>query len=231
MKKVLITGSTKGIGKQLGTALLHQGHFVYFNYCHDSRAASKIDYINSSVIQADMSTIKGIDILEEQIDALDYLVCNIGISDRTPFKKIEVSKWQQVIDTNLTIPFFLIQRFADKIKPNGKILFIGSVLGKVPDASSISYGVTKGALSILTQYLAKEFASKGITVNTIAPGFINTEWHKGKSQDQIERIKNKIALRRFGETSEVTQLCLAVLANEYLTGQTIYIDGGYNLSC
>ncbi|GAG95777.1 unnamed protein product, partial [marine sediment metagenome] len=124
---------------------------------------------------------------------------------------------------------FLIQKLRNKIKPNGKIIFIGAVLGKEPDASSISYGVSKGSLPILCKYLAKEFAPRKITVNVVAPGFIETEWHKDKPKDQIERIKNKTLLKRFGYPNEVSDICQALINNDYITGQTIYIDGGYNL--
>ena len=225
MKKVLITGSTRGIGRQIGLELLDKGLFVYFN----GRNTRGAQYIHSSTIKADMSTMHGIQEINKNIKDLDYLVCNVGVSDRTKFESTTAKKWDSTISTNLSIPTFLIQKLKSKIRLNGSILFIGSILGKIPDSSSLSYGVSKGALPMLTKYLAKEFAPKNVTVNTVAPGFISTSWHKDKSKCQMERIQKKILLGRFGTTQEVSNLCISILENKYITGQTIYIDGGYGL--
>jgi len=112
---------------------------------------------------------------------------------------------------------------------NNRIIFIGSVAGHIPNATSIPYGVSKGSLEILTQYLARDLADKNITVNTIAPGYISTQWHKDKCFPQLDRIRKQNLLNRFGTTEEVSQVCQMLIENEYVNGQTICVDGGFHL--
>jgi len=231
MKTALITGSTRGIGMQIGLDLLAKGYFVYFNGRSYYRFIESAD-INTqkhSFIQADLSRMEEIKKINDTITKLDVLVLNIGITDRSEFGNVSLDNWNNVFNANLTIPFFLIQELRDKINKNGRIIFISSVLGTTPHSRSISYGVSKAGINMLAQYLAKEFAERNITVNAVVPGFVVTDWHKGKSEEQIKRIEDKTLLKRFGTTEEVSKAVLSIIDNPYITGQLMKVDGGYGL--
>lgn len=231
MKTALITGSTKGIGKQIGLDLLDRGHFIYFNG-RTNESVAQLDkdlyeeYSEYKIIQADLSDINEI-YKFKKIDNLDVLILNAGLTDRTPFGEVAIYNWERVFNTNLTVPFFLIQELKDKINPNGRIIFISSISGIIPDAVSISYGVSKAAINMLVLFLAKEFAEKKITVNAIAPGYIATEWHRDKSEAQLKKIEKKCLANRLGTVQEVSKTVMAVVDNDFINGQIIRVDGGF----
>lgn len=234
--KALITGSTKGIGKQIGIDLLNKDYFVYFN-CSSYESAEELKKelqtypyctTNYEIIQADLSKIGEIYYLLANIkQPIDVLVLNAGITDRTQFGKIEYENWNKVFNVNLTNQFFLIQGLKDKINNNGRIIFISSISGIIPDSVSISYGVSKAAINMLVSYLAKEFAKNNITVNAIAPGYTMTSWHESKSEAQIKRISKKCLANRFGTPEEISSTVLHLIDNAFINGQIIRVDGGF----
>lgn len=240
MKIALVTASTKGIGKAIGKALLETGCFVFFNYSSDEIAAEKLeeeigdpDGIRHALIKSDMSSVSGMKDLAEAVlsrfSQIDYLILNTGITDRASFQDVTPESWGRVLDTNLNVPFFTVQRFSKYINSSGRILFIGSLLGQYPHSMSIPYGVSKSAVHFLASCLTKEFIDdRGITVNCIAPGFTETQWQANKALDHRKRIEDKIALHRFAAPEEIAKLCLAVIENDYINGSVINIDGGYS---
>lgn len=236
-KITIITGSTSGIGKQIGIDLLNKGHFVIFNgsseksCCDLGIELTHLKYDNYKIIKANLSNVEHVTSFIKCISDknIDNIIFNLGITDRTKFGDIKFDEWGKVFNVNLNYPFFMLQILKNYINCNGKIIFIGSISGHLPDATSISYGVSKGALEILTKYLAKEFAIEHITVNCIAPGYTMTKWHQDKSPEQLERIKNKTLLKRFATTEEISKVCQMLLENDYITGQTISVDGGIGL--
>jgi 3-oxoacyl-[acyl-carrier protein] reductase len=231
-KIALITGGTKGIGKEIAYALSGKHVDLFINYANDEESAKQTqkEIQNVQLIQADMSTFAGGDKVFDRIKKIDYVILNVGITDRTKFGDITIENWDKVFRTNLSIPFFLLQALKDKINEGGRIIFITSISGIVPDSSSISYGVSKASENMLVQYLAKEFAPKKITVNAIAPGYIITNWHLGKSGDQLQRIANKSILKRLGKPEEVAKAVMILIENDYITGQIIRCDGGFGLA-
>jgi 3-oxoacyl-[acyl-carrier protein] reductase len=244
MKTALITGSTKGIGKQIGIDLLDKGYYVYFNG-HTQKSTKELekeigyrdidhDYLPTlDIICQDLSTIESVIALgkyfKEKERTLDVLILTLGITDRTPFGEIKPEEWNKVFETNLSSAFFLIQELKDNINPNGKIIFISSISGIIPDSVSISYGVSKAAINMLVPYLAKEFANKKITVNAIVPGYIMTDWHKSKSQAQLKRIAKKCLAGRLGTPEEVSKAVFSAIDNNFINGQIIRVDGGFGL--
>ena len=232
--KILITGSTNGIGKQIGIDLLNQGQFIYFNGSTNESCLNLgielINYGSFDILRADLSNIDEVNWISEQINDLDVLILNAGITDRTPFGEIKLEKWNKVLNINLTNQFFLIQCLKNKINQNGRIIFISSILSKIPQGVSISYSVSKAGINMIVPHLAKEFANKKITVNAICPGFIESEnWHKNKTKDQLDNICNQVLLKRFGTQKEVSSLVQEIIKNHYINGTTIDITGGYNL--
>ncbi|MCW3785155.1 SDR family NAD(P)-dependent oxidoreductase [Plebeiibacterium sediminum] len=239
MKYAFVTGSTKGIGKAIGIKLLQEGYHVVFNYCNSEESARELyellqDSYNGmyNIIKADLSDIDSVQHVSEQLrDIVPYLntvVFNAGITDRSVFGEINPDNWLRVFNANLNIPFFLMQELVPSIKTGGNIIFIGSMLGNLPHSVSTSYGVSKSAVHALVKNMVKFLSKDNITINAIAPGFVDTDWQKEKPEWLREKIKGKVALKRFASEVEVADLCFNIIQTPYLTGQIIQLDGGYN---
>lgn len=238
-KVAVITGSTQGIGKAIGCALLKEGCFVIFNYANSDDTAEQLDQELSKqycghyqIIKANLSSFDGVTkLINETLEnhtAIDYLILNTGITNRNSFINITPDEWNLVIDTNLNMPFFIVQKYSKFIRQKGRIIFIGSIMGMYPHSLSIGYGVSKASIHMLSKYLVKEFAERNITVNTIVPGFVDTPWQKNKPEDIRRSIEGKIALGRFASPDEVADICISVLKNSYINGSEIVVDGGYS---
>lgn len=240
VKTAIVTGSTKGIGKSIGLKLLQENCFVVFNYASDDSNAEafheeleKNFHGKYKIIKADLSTIEQVKFFVEQvvedIQVIDYLILNAGYTDRTLPLEVSIERWNKVMDINLNMPFFCVQKFAPFIRNmTGKIIFIGSIMGIEPHASSIAYGVSKAGVHFLAKCLVKVFAEQGITVNAICAGFTDTEWQLKKPAEQRKNIENKTALHRFAYPEEIAEITYSVLNNTYINGSVIQIDGGYN---
>ena len=234
----LVTGATRGIGLAVTRRLLERGCLVVGCYAGNHTAAENArhelgllagDFIT---VHADISGDAGIETVAEVIDRhgrLDYLISNVGITDKTPFGAVTREKWNKVLDTNLTAPFFLVQRLARYLRDDeGRIILIGAVMGIRPHPMSFSYGASKAGLHFLGQSLVKVMSPRGITVNVIAPGFIETDMQIDKAQEHRRRVENKISLRRFGSPDEVAAAVASLLDQPYITGQVLCVDGGYD---
>lgn len=221
----LVTGSTRGIGYAISQRLSENG----YNVIRNGRTPN---YDDPQYIKSDLSTLEGVETLVDtlltKINSLDCLVLNAGITCRKSFNKIEHSDWQTVMDTNLNMPFFLVQKLHKNIKDNGSIIFISSILSLKPHSLSIPYGVSKAAVNALAQNLVKEFSPRNIRVNIICPGFIDTEWQKEKPEWLREKIENKVASKRFGLAEEVAEAAMFLTNNAYMNGSVLQIDGGYD---
>ncbi|MDR2395118.1 MAG: SDR family NAD(P)-dependent oxidoreductase [Endomicrobium sp.] len=237
MKYALVTGSTKGIGEQIAIDLLKKGYFVIFNYSNDDsliqQLKKELEIISPAykIIKHDLSKINQIgefiNTVKTLTSELDVLVLNAGTTNRKDFYELTIEDWLKVINTNLSSPFFIVQGLGQQIKQNGNIIFIGSLLGIKPPAISIPYGISKAGLHMLSKNLVKIFNNRNITVNTVAPGFVETSWQKNKPKKIKENIINKIALHRFAYESEISSICLHLIDNRYINGQVLIVDGGY----
>lgn len=242
MNCALVTGATSGIGQAIAKALLDEGSYVLLNYCNSGMRADDVraqfEKYNGqfSFIQADLSDYSGIDKIATAIHnqgiLIKYLVLNFGMTDRTAFGKITLGSWERVMRANINIPFFMIQTLCNNglFEKSASIVCISSLMASIPHADSVSYGVSKSALSALPGNLAKYLSSMDIRINALEPGFVNTRWQRDKPPDQKARIEAKVALGRMGEPSEIAEMCSAVLKNTYLTGSVISISGGYGMS-
>jgi NAD(P)-dependent dehydrogenase (short-subunit alcohol dehydrogenase family) len=231
MKRALVTGSTGGIGLAIARKLADAGRFVFTNGRGDAPLGLPAE--RHLFVRADLSAIEGVNALADAVlgetDRLDELVLNVGTTCRKGLKEIECADWRNVMDTNVNMPFFLVQRLFDRIADGGSVVFVGSAMGARPHATSIPYGVSKAAVHMLAQSLVKEFAPRGIRVNAIRPGFVDTEWQRRKPADLRERIEGKIALKRFGLPEEIADMCFALLENGYVNGAVVSVDGGYDM--
>lgn len=238
MNIVLVTGGTKGIGKAIVLKYLHQGCYAIITYSSDDETAElfqrelDVNYKDKyEIIKADLSKIEEVKIMCNIIRCkyrkIDYLILNARATNRNSFSDMTIDEWNYVINVNLTMPFFIVQSLVDCIIKGGSILFIGTVMGIYPHAISIPYAVSKAGVHMLSRQLVKHLAPYKITVNTIAPGFVDTPWQKSKPLEQRIRIENKIALKRFALPEEIAQLCWDISQNAYINGSLLEIDGGY----
>lgn len=239
-KMAVITAGTKGLGLAIAKRLLAEGFDALLTFMEDEERAHSVQEelaraypeAEVSVIQADASSMDSVDALEWFLDShsrqIDALILNAGLTARDSLEEIDLATWDRVFRANVDIPVFTIRRLIDRFAPGGSIVFTGSLMGIQPHSVSLAYGVSKSAVHSLVKNLVKFLAPKGIRVNAVAPGFVDTEWQLEKPTDVRERINSKISIGRFATPGEVTDPYIMLLSNPYITGQTIVIDGGYS---
>ncbi|BAZ67223.1 MAG: 3-oxoacyl-[acyl-carrier-protein] reductase [Pelatocladus maniniholoensis HA4357-MV3] len=237
-KVAIVTGASRGIGRAIAQELAKVGASVVVNYASSSQAANELV---SEIIQAGGSAIAlAADVSkEDQVDALinaaiekfnriDILVNNAGITRDTLLLRMKPKDWQAVIDLNLT-GVFLCTRAASKImlkQRSGRIINITSVAGLMGNPGQANYSAAKAGVIGFTKTVAKELASRGITVNAVAPGFIATDM---TSELDAEGILKYIPLGRYGQPEEVAGMVRFLAADPaagYITGQVLNVDGG-----
>ncbi len=237
-KYALITGGTKGIGKSVARCLGKIGYNLILTYntdtiiaqqsCTDLRTECNTDVI---ALQADSSDKKAIDTIAHHIlnraIKLDVLIFNAGLTCRDHFESMKYDDWERVFFANVHFPVFLLQRLLSEINKGGSVVFTGSLMGILPHAMSLSYGVTKASVHALVKNLVKFLAPYEIRVNAVAPGFVDTEWQKNKPAEIRHSIENKIALKRFCDPDELSEIYKLLVENSYLNGEIIVADGGY----
>jgi len=238
-KVALVTGGNRGIGAAVCIRLASEGAKIAFTG-RDPKAAEKvvaeIKNIGRDVLflEADVTDKKRIDEavsdLVKQFGPIDIVVNNAGITRDGLFIRMKDADWNEVIDTNLTGIFNVTQAVSKLMlkQKKGSIINISSVIGLVGNAGQANYAASKAGIIGLTKALAKEFASRNIRVNAIAPGFIETEMTKKLSDDVRERALSQISLGYFGEPGDIAA-ATAFLASDdarYITGQVLVVDGG-----
>lgn len=241
-KITVITGGTSGIGRGIAEKILAESakeDRIFVTYGHDEKKAAVFrdslpEKKKSQVIlmKADMSSydemMAFVEELKKRADHIDWLVSNAGISTYAKYEDYSFEEWTRIVNTNLSVPVFMVKELRPMMVEGGSVLFTGSYAGQQAYSSSLVYGVTKAAIHFLTKSLVKEFEPKGITVNAIAPGFIQTPWHENRTPESYERINRKIALHRFGEIKDVADMAYSILTNNYMNGSIVDIHGGYD---
>ncbi|WP_414584525.1 3-oxoacyl-[acyl-carrier-protein] reductase [Scytonema sp. PCC 10023] len=234
----IVTGASRGIGRAIALELAKLGANVVVNYASSSNAAEElVDTITKAggsaiALQADVSQADQVEALVntvmEKLNRVDILVNNAGITRDTLLLRMKPEDWQAVIDLNLT-GVFLCTRAASKImlkQRSGRIINITSVAGQMGNPGQANYSAAKAGVIGFTKTIAKEFASRGITVNAVAPGFIATDM---TSNTKAEEILKYIPLGRYGQPEEVAGMVRFLAADPaaaYITGQVFNVDGG-----
>jgi len=229
---VFISGASRGIGKSIANLFAENDYKVVgtsrndfeFDNKSENLTSIKLDITSRDDVKKCFNDIKSKDLLP------DILINNAGITSDQLFLKMKDDDWDNVISTNLTGVYNLTKIFIKNMIKNkkGRIINISSVAGLMGNPGQVNYSSSKSALNGFTKSLAKEIGSRNITVNSIAPGFIDTDMTSFLDDDAKNKIIKDIPLKRFGESSDVAELALFLASNEasYITGQTISIDGG-----
>ncbi|WP_051507234.1 SDR family oxidoreductase [Saccharibacillus sacchari] len=239
-KTVIVTGSSRGIGSAIAQEFAAQGANVVVNYSGNrAKAQEVVQRIEQQggraiAIQADISVIADIDYLFAQtIEAfggIDILVNNAGLMHTVPLLQVTEEDFDRQFAVNVKGTFFACQAAARHLNEGGRIInFSTSVVGAMFPGYSV-YAGTKGAVEQFTRQLAKELGPKGITINAVAPGPVNTElFLEGKSEQQVAGIVGMNAFGRLGETNDITGTVLFLASEEarWMTGQTLRVNGGF----
>lgn len=239
-KKVLVTGASRGIGKAIALAMAAEGADVAVNYAGSEAAAkavaAEIEAMGRKaiVVQADISSNEAatnmIDQVVKEFGRIDVLVNNAGITRDGLLMRMKEEDWDAVITTNLKGVFNCTKaavKYMMKQKA-GHIVNISSVVGVMGNAGQANYAAAKAGVIGFTKAVAKEVAARGITVNAIAPGFIQTDMTAVLNEKQVEGMLASIPLRKLGDPSDIAKAALFLASEDanYITGQTLHVDGG-----
>lgn len=234
-KVALVTGASRGIGKAIAVQLQALGATVIGTATSEHGAEKISDYLgNANGMVLNVTDDTSIDAMfaaiKEKHGAIDILINNAGITRDNLFMRMKEDEWQDIIDTNLTSAFKISKAVMRPMmkKRYGRIINIGSVVGTMGNAGQVNYATAKAGLIGFTKSLAREVASRGITVNTVAPGFIDTDMTQTLSDEQKEGIFSQVPANRLGKPEEIAN-AVAFLASDaasYITGETLHVNGG-----
>ncbi len=236
----IVTGGSRGIGRAICVALAQEGANVVTCYAHGADGANETvklcqEYgVKAEAVKADVANNDDVATMITKVKAeygsVDILVNNAGITKDNLILKMNEADFNQVIDTNLKGAFLCIQNVAKIMlkQKSGKIINISSVVGVSGNAGQANYAASKAGLIGLTKSVAKELGSRGITVNAVAPGFIETDMTAKLPAEVVDEMKKSIPMKSLGQVEDVANL-VAFLASDharYITGQVICVDGG-----
>ncbi|HEJ8481167.1 TPA: 3-oxoacyl-[acyl-carrier-protein] reductase [Staphylococcus aureus] len=239
-KSALVTGASRGIGRSIALQLAEEGYNVAVNYAGSKEKAEavveeiKAKGVDSFAIQANVADADEVKAMIKQVvsqfGSLDVLVNNAGITRDNLLMRMKEQEWDDVIDTNLKGVFNCIQKATPQMlrQRSGAIINLSSVVGAVGNPGQANYVATKAGVIGLTKSAARELASRGITVNAVAPGFIVSDMTDALSDELKEQMLTQIPLARFGQDTDIANT-VAFLASDkakYITGQTIHVNGG-----
>ena len=237
-KVALVTGGTRGIGAAISLALKKEGCSVAATYSSNSDAANKFSSENGiEVFQwnvADAAACEnGVKQVTDKLGGIDILVNNAGISKASMAHKMSVEQWDEVIKTDLDSVFYMTRCVLESMREKsfGRIISISSINGQKGEMGLINYSAAKAGLLGFTKALAQETARKNITVNAVAPGYIDTDMTSGLG-DVIDLVKSSTPMKTFGEVDDIAWAAVYLASEEakFVTGQTISPNGGFVMS-
>ena len=236
---VLVTGSTRGIGKEIARSFAQEGATVVLvgrqPEAAQNAAGELVDQgLRADSMACDVTNLKSVEEMVNKIldkyNRIDILVNNAGITKDNLLLRMSESDWDSVVNTNLKGVFNctkIVTKAMLKAK-NGRIISIASIIGITGNAGQANYAASKAGIMGFTKSVAREIASRGITVNVVAPGYIQTDMTAQLKEQTREEILKNIPLGRLGTPADVAGVCMFLASKEadYITGQTIVVDGG-----
>ncbi len=234
----IVTGGTRGIGAAISTALKDAGYTVAANYGGNDEAANRFhEQTGIPVYKWDVSDFdacqEGAARVAEDLGTVEILINNAGITRDSTLVKMSHENWQKVIDTNIGSCFNMCKAVFPGMQANkfGRIVNIGSINGQAGQYGQVNYAAAKSAVHGFTKALAQEGARFGITVNAVAPGYINTDMVAAVPERVLEKIIARIPVGRLGEASEIARGVLFLVEDDagFITGSTLSINGGQHM--
>ena len=235
-KVVLVTGASRGIGRATAELFLARGATVIGTATSESGAEAISAYLGEQGaglvlnVTDSVSLEQFLAIVKERFGDIDILVNNAGITRDNLLMRMKDDEWQDIIDTNLTSVFRLSKAVLRGMmkKRQGRIISIGSVVGTMGNAGQANYAAAKAGLIGFSKSLGREVASRGITVNVVSPGFIETDMTRALNDEQRAGVLSQVPAQRLGDAKEIAS-AVAFLASEeaaYITGETLHVNGG-----
>ncbi|GGQ31358.1 3-oxoacyl-ACP reductase FabG [Shewanella litoralis] len=235
-KVALVTGASRGIGRAIAESLQQAGAVVIGTATSEKGAAAIQQYLGDKGFGMVLNVTDSQSVadlysqIKEKAGDVDILINNAGITRDNLLMRMKDDEWQDIIDTNLTSLFKLskpVMRSMMK-KRFGRIISIGSVVGTMGNAGQVNYSAAKAGLIGFTKSLAREVASRQITVNAIAPGFIQTDMTDELTPEQQQAIMSQVPMERLGQAQEIANAVLFLASDSaaYITGETLHVNGG-----
>lgn len=240
-KTALITGASRGIGRELALSLAGQGVNIVAVYVKDENKADSLKKqieaigVECKLVKTDLCSANCADVIYEQASEVDIIIHNASVQIRNQWQKITVDEFETQVNCNFRSVLLINQKYIDKMKEKkwGRIITIGSVQERNPNPQMLVYSSAKCALTAMARAISVELAPFGITVNSVAPGIILTDRNSEALSDEeyYDICINKVPAGRFGETSDMTGIVKVLCSDEgsYITGQNIFVDGGMGL--
>jgi len=234
----LVTGGTRGIGEAISVALKKAGNIVAANYAgNDEKAKAFTVRTGIPTYKFDVSDFdacqEAVSKIASELGPVEILVNNAGITRDGTMHKMDFNQWNSVMQTNLSSCFSMSRAVIEHMRASGfgRIVNIGSVNGQAGQYGQVNYAAAKSGIHGFTKALAKEGAAKGITVNAIAPGYVNTDMVRAVPQNVLEKIIATIPVGRLGEAEDIARGVLFLVSEDagFVTGSTIDINGGQHM--
>ena len=239
-RTALVTGASRGIGRAIALGLAEEGADVAVNYVSsDAAARDVVDQIQKMgrraiLAQADVAdypdTFRMAQQVQKEFGHLDILVNNAGINSDKTFVKMDHASWRKVLAINLDGVFNCTKAFVEQMiaQQYGRVVNITSVIGQIGNFGQANYAASKAGVAAFTKSLAKELAGKGVTVNAVSPGFVETEMVSGIPEKVRAHLLQQIPLKRFGRAEEVARAVVYIVSSDgdYVTGAELSMNGG-----
>ena len=234
----VVTGGTRGIGRAIAIALKNAGYRVAANYGSDDAAAERFqNEAGIPVFKFNVADFQscgdGVAAIEAALGPVEVLVNNAGITRDTTMHRMSFEQWNAVIQTNLSSCFNMCRAVIEGMRERnfGRIVNIGSINGQAGQYGQVNYAAAKSGIHGFTKALAQEGAARGITVNAVAPGYVDTDMVRAVPADVLEKIVARIPVGRLGKAEDIARTVLFLVADDadFITGSTLSVNGGQHM--